>query len=499
MSGIAVGSGPVGGSVRPALRLEVPEPEILLPLEKCLIFDVVKVEDKLIEVPVGIDISCTADEVRKIIPLITMEETGSILYYREGVYVEGGEAKVDALLHKSFHGFGFFHTISTPKQIIAHLKGLTMVSKDKFDANLDIINMKNGLYDWRKGILYSHTPDYPSQVQIPVNYNPDADCKLILSELRLVISPDDVMKFLEFAGYCLYRQYPIQKAFILLGPGRTGKSCVLDVLRRFVGDANSCSVSLSNLANNRFAGSDLFGKMLDVVNEMDSGELLSSDLFKQITGGSKDPIRAERKYEHSFNFINFAKLAFATNKLPKTRDDTTGFHRRFEIIRCDHVFAAEDYNAEILDHLTDPEELSGFFNLVICMLPELLERRAFTDEMTPEQVKEIWEANSVPIVDFADRFIDTHAADQDIPKEALYQRFLEYCRLVGTTEAEWTIRKFNSELKKTIPEFINLRHDTTCKVEGKGCKVWYDTRFKEDEFKAFKKEVEKEVRKSKKT
>jgi hypothetical protein len=148
-----------------------------------------------------------------------------------------------------------------------------------------------------------------------------------------------------------------------------------------------------------------------------------------------------------------------------------------------------------LDHLTDPEELSGFFNVVMELLPALLERRAFTNEMTPEQVKQMWESNSMPIVDFADRFIDTHAADKVIPKEALHQWFLRYCKLVGTTEAEWTIRKFNAELKKIIAEFKNIRHDTTCRVEGKGCKVWYDTRFKEEEFKAF----EQEVRKSRKT
>jgi len=116
---------------------------------------------------------------------------------------------------------------------------------------------------------------------------------------------------------------------------------------------------------------------------MDTGQLLSSDLFKQITDGSKDPIRAKRKYEHGFNFINFAKLVFATNKLPKTKDDTTGFYRRFEILRCDHVFTANEYDAETLDHLTDPEELSGFFNVAMSMLPGLLGRRAFTNEMSP--------------------------------------------------------------------------------------------------------------------
>ena len=471
------------------LTLETAEPEILLPLENCISYKISEIKGHVFKVPDYIDLSRTTDEVLNLIPLVTVEETGAILYYENGVYLEGGESKVGALLHKSFHGIECFDPEVTPRKIIAHLKGITMVSKDKFDANLDLINMKNGLYDWREKILYGHSPKYLSQIQIPVNYDPDATSDLISTVLDRVMSREDITKFLEFAGYCLFRQYPIQKALILLGPGRTGKSYVLDVLRRFVGDDNSCSVSLTNLSNNRFAGSDLYGKLLDVVNEMDSSQLLSSDLFKQITGGNKDAIRAERKYERAFNFINFAKLIFATNKLPKTCDDTTGFYRRFEIIRCDHVFSSDEYDADTLDHLTDPIELSGFFNEVVSRLPELLERRAFTNEMTPAQVKEIWEANSVPIVDFADRFIDAHAADQVIPKEALYQRFLEYCGLVSTTEAEWTIRKFNAELKKTIPEFINLRHDTTCRVEGKGCKVWYDTRFKEDEFEAFAQRV----------
>jgi len=355
MSGKAIDCGSTDDIVRPPFRTDVPEPELLLPLEKCILYRTVKEGGRTFKIPVDLDIGQIADEILKRVPLVSMEEARSLLYYNKGVYIGGAEAKIDALLQKSFHGINIFNPIAIPKLVIAHLKGLTMVSKDKFDANLDIINMKNGLYNWRDGILYNHTPNYPSIVQIPVNYDPEARCKLILTELRQVISPDDVMKFLEFAGYCLYRQYPIQKAFILLGPGRTGKSCVLDILRRFIGDPNSCSVSLTSLSNNRFASSDLFGRLLNVVNEMDSGQLLSSDLFKQITGGSRDPIRAERKYEHAFNFINFAKLAFATNKLPKTRDDTTGFYRRFEIIRCDHVFSAEEYNAEILDHLTDPE------------------------------------------------------------------------------------------------------------------------------------------------
>jgi len=455
----------VSDALLPELDIEASEPEILLPVEKCLSYKLQMIGDKMVKFPTGISIHNTADEVLKIIPLVTVEESGAMLYYKDGAYVNGGEEKVAGLLHKSFHGMEIFDPVDEPKKIIAHLRGLTLASKDKFDENPDILNMKNGLYNWRNKTLHKHSPRYLSTIQIPVIYDPDAACPRIKTVFKRVMSPEDNIKFMEFASYCLFRLYPIQKVFILLGPGRTGKSYVLDILRQFVGDENSCSVSLTNLSNNRFAGSDLYGRLLDVVNEMDSGQLLSSDLFKQITGGSKDPIRAERKYEHAFNFINFAKLVFATNKLPKTCDDTTGFYRRFEIIRCDHVFGSDEYDAETLDHLTDPEELSGFFNEVIARLPELLDRRAFTGEMSADQVKEIWEENAEPIVDFADRFIDVHAPDNVVTKGELHEWFLKYCRLVGTTEAEWTIRRFNSGLKQIVPEFKNIVHDKTCKAE----------------------------------
>lgn len=295
------------------LMIEAAEPEILLPVKKCIQFEMMKLDGKQVEVPVYVLIHETADEVRKIVSLVTIEETGSMLCYKEGVFVRGGEVKVEALLHKSFHGYECFDPVQTPKKVIAHLKGLTMASKDKFDADLDIINMKNGLYNWRKKTLYKHSPDYLSLIQIPVIYDLAARCPRIETVLKRVLSATDIVKFKEFAGYCLYRHYPIKKVFILLGPGQTGKSYVLDVLRQFVGDENACSVSLTNLANNRFAGSDLFGKLLDVVNEMDSGELLSSDLFKQITGGAK--IQSAQRENTSMHLI---LLILPSSPLPRT-------------------------------------------------------------------------------------------------------------------------------------------------------------------------------------
>ena len=87
------------------LMIEAAEPEILLPVKKCIQFQTMKINGQTVDVPVEVLIHETADEVRKIHPLATIEETGALLCYKDGVFVRGGEAKVEALLHKSFHGY----------------------------------------------------------------------------------------------------------------------------------------------------------------------------------------------------------------------------------------------------------------------------------------------------------------------------------------------------------------------------------------------------------
>jgi hypothetical protein len=176
----------------PELDIRASDTEILLSVDKCFSYKLVEFAGQVIKEPVAISIHETVDEIRKIIPLVTIEETGAMLRYKDGVYVQGGEAKLEALLHTSFHGFEPFDPEIMPKKVIAHLKGLTMVSKDKFDDNLDIINMKNGLYNWREKILYRHSPNYLSLIQIPVKYDPDAKCTRIETVLTRVMSAKDI-------------------------------------------------------------------------------------------------------------------------------------------------------------------------------------------------------------------------------------------------------------------------------------------------------------------
>jgi hypothetical protein len=68
------------------------EPEILLPIEQCFEYKEVRFGNQVLKVPVSVKVHKTADEVLKLIPLATVEETGAMLYYKDGVYLEGGDA-----------------------------------------------------------------------------------------------------------------------------------------------------------------------------------------------------------------------------------------------------------------------------------------------------------------------------------------------------------------------------------------------------------------------
>ena len=58
------------------------------------------------------------------------------------------------------------------QEVINHIKRKTCVDRSKFDSIPDILNLKNGLLNINNKVLSSHSADYLSTVQLPVEYIP---------------------------------------------------------------------------------------------------------------------------------------------------------------------------------------------------------------------------------------------------------------------------------------------------------------------------------------
>lgn len=201
-----------------------------------------------------IDATAVVDEIRKHLHIVTVLETDEMLQYVNGIYIKGAEKYLSSIVvHnlrelRDWKGRPMYNN-KVMSEILSQFKYLTYVETKEFDANIDIINMKNGLYNWRTGEFFPHTPTYLSRIQIPVAYDPNATCEILDEMIRDILQPQDYIKILELIAYCYYRRYDIQKAFILYGPRRTGKSTFLSMLGNMIGDDNFSSVSFNDIGN----------------------------------------------------------------------------------------------------------------------------------------------------------------------------------------------------------------------------------------------------------
>ncbi|RLI19441.1 hypothetical protein DRO54_08480, partial [Candidatus Bathyarchaeota archaeon] len=399
-----------------------------------------------------------AQEIMNDYRFITMMDNEQIYVYRDGFYQPIGEVIIKAECSKRL---GPEYRKNRATEVIDYIKTKTYVKRREEPPNL--IPLANGVLDLNTMELKPHSPGYMFLNKLPVNYNPNADCPNIKRFLReITATEEDVNILLEVIGFCLYRDYFIAKALMLVGGGANGKSTFLNLVKAFLGFENVSSRSLHDLEENRFAKADLHHKLANIYADLPDKALFRTGTFKMLTG--KDPITAERKFQNSFQFVNYAKLLFSANKVPEAYDDTDAFFRRWIIVVFPNQFVGDRADPRILEKLTTEEELSGLLNLALKALKGLLERGEFSYSKTTEEIRQDYIRKSSPIAAFV---MDCLEVDPDamIVKKELYALFAAYCRM----------RNIPTVTQDTF--FKNLpRHavvgDSRPKIEGKRLTVF---------------------------
>ena len=195
----------------------------------------------------------------------------------------------------------------------------------------NFINLTNGLLNLNTFELVPHNRQFASLVQLPFDYDPEAECPRFHQFLDEVFRGDNELKLLtqEIMGYCLSPSVKAQKCFILYSDGSSGKSVLCSLLHLLAGgDANVSTVTLSNL-NAKFTRAQLYGKVVNISTENEASNF-NSEALKSITSG--DPVQIENKYEKPFTAKLTAKLVFAMNTLPKPSDRTFALYRRLCLV-----------------------------------------------------------------------------------------------------------------------------------------------------------------------
>lgn len=363
-----------------------------------------------------------AEELMREYRFITLKDTDQIYVFNDGFYQPFGEIVIKAECRKRL---GKEYRKNRAAEVVDFIKASTYTSRREEPAYL--VPLANGVLNLKTLELQPYNPDLMFFNKLPVKYDPSADCPHIKKFLReIVATEEDVQILLEVIGFCLYREYFIAKALMLVGDGSNGKSTFLNLVKAFLGKENVSSRSLQELEENRFAKADLHHKLANIYADLPDKALFRTGTFKMLTG--RDLITAERKFQHSFTFENYAKLLFSANKVPEAFDDSDAFFRRWLIVVFPNQFINDKADPNILQKLTTPEELSGLLNLVLPALKRLLEKGQFSLSKTTEEIREDYIRKSSPIAAFVKDCLELDS-EAFIIKKDLYNGFAEYCRI----------------------------------------------------------------------
>jgi P4 family phage/plasmid primase-like protien len=321
------------------------------------------------------------------------------------------------------------------------------------DPRVDVLNVRNGLLDWRTGRLRPHDPDVVTTIQLPVAWNPEATCPTVDRFLADVLEADAVELVAELLGYALYPGNPFRKAVLFLGAGGNGKSKLLAVFNALVGPRNSAHVPLQALAENRFAAAELFGKLTNICGDLDARAVRRSDLFKQITGG--DPVFAERKNLHPFTFTSYALPLFSANEAPISSDQTKAWFDRWLIIRMDNRFEGTDREDVHLERklLTRPE-LEGALVVAVEGLRRLMERGHIAKPASVVAAGAAYKEKLDTAVGFVTESCLLRS-DAWIRRPELYKAYRRWCTDSGRQAV--SAESFNTKLRTDYPTEIAER------------------------------------------
>lgn len=200
-----------------------------------------------------------------------------------------------------------------------------------FNTNPFKIVFQNGVLDVETLTLEPMTPDHLESIKINCNYDPTAYSETVDEFFTTATNGDKATEQLlyEAIGYSMLKTNELQKAFILVGSGRNGKSTYLDLIKGVLGKHNTTTVSFKDLASN-FRASMLDGKLASLAGDISSQPITESDLVKSISAG--EDVTLEQKYKAAQSKALFSTLFFACNKLPRTPDTSEGFYRRWCIV-----------------------------------------------------------------------------------------------------------------------------------------------------------------------
>lgn len=323
------------------------------------------------------------------------------------------------------------------KEILTAIQMTGRLLKPK-EPDKNWIQFMDRCVDIRKDTEIEATPEYLFASLIPHKIGDTEDTPYIDSLFVDWVGEDNKELLYEIIAVCMLNDYPIHRMFWLTGSGRNGKDQFIELVHRVIGRDNCTATDLERIADSRFESARMYKKLVACVSETDHNVLKKTNLLKALTGSSQIP--GEFKNKTPFSFKSTATVIIAMNSVPIVHDRTEGWHQRIIIVDFFNKFGEGN---DILAKITETE-YENLCRKCVNLLPGLLDKGVFTNELSLIEKREQYENKSNPIGQFINEEC-VQDVNSIVPMRHLYKECKEY--LLNKGLRTYTKEVFRRELK----------------------------------------------------
>lgn len=218
---------------------------------------------------------------------------------------------------------------------------------------------------------------------VDTSYNEDAKPVQIVDDyLENLTDGDTEYRHLieEILGYTLVTSAEqiklLAKFFIFIGDGGNGKGTLLEIIRNILGNKNISSLSIKNLANDKYFPS-LKGKLANLGDDIED-EPINNERMKVLKNiSTADTVSMRKLYAEAEDVQIKTTLIFTSNSMLKSFEKGESFQRRIMWLPMFNKPKSKD--SHFITKITSPEAIEYWVRLMVEGYMRLYENGQFTE------------------------------------------------------------------------------------------------------------------------
>lgn len=410
-----------------------------------------------------------------------IERYGKLAHYQGGFYQWAGshwQRLTDTEIYKVLaEEFGYLPAAkrnSDHKGILQTV--VNLVPHDIRSNSTPGVNFANGYLTMDLQLL-PHSEEYGATYVLPYRYTPESGAPLrLMSLLDQCWGADEdyaekVLAFKQVIASMLFGTGPrFSRAVCFYGPPKTGKSTALDIIMGLVPEEVRSAVPPDEWGD-KFMPTTMIGKLVNRCGELSESKMIAGDKFKSIVEGGE--MSGQYKGQQIFTFKPSCMHFFASNHLPKTRDTSGGFTRRWLFLEFTRTVSDDQKIAGLADDILSEEreaivswaapEIQGLMANSEYCLPKSHQHLTFETANSNNGVRFFLTSGQVRISAGPD--VNTSPR---IKEAELYKLYFAFCRLTSNVQAV-SLRRFRTDMMELQSE-LGFQFLSDPEVSGEG---WY--------------------------